>query len=143
LPLRHRRLYTWLMSAKAGEALAALADKAASYDADGIDVFFLNNKEAVGRGLRVRVCPALRSVCLPAMQNSAGVNALFKTVRPLRTTPIGARLEDLLRKYLADLERADRQGDELPKPLNIIIITDGIPSALHRGATFLLYVLTS
>jgi hypothetical protein len=77
------------------------------------------------------------------MQNSAGVNALFKTVRPLRTTPIGARLEDLLRKYLADLERADRQGDELPKPLNIIIITDGIPSALHRGATFLLYVLTS
>jgi hypothetical protein len=100
----------------------------------------LNNKEAVGRGLRVRVCPALCSFCSPAMQNSAGVNALFKTVRPLRTTPIGARLEDLLRKYLAALERAE---DELPKPLNIIIITDGIPSALHRGATFLLYALTS
>jgi len=39
---------------QAGTALSELADFAGKYDADGIDIYFLNN-EAVGRSIRVRV----------------------------------------------------------------------------------------
>ena len=40
--------------AQAGEALAQLADIAATYDFEGIDIYFLNNDELV-RNLRVSI----------------------------------------------------------------------------------------
>ena len=55
-PLRRRRL-TFCGSSQARAALAALADIAAKYDADGIDVFFLNSHK---QGLGMTVSAPLR-----------------------------------------------------------------------------------
>ena len=39
---------------EARDALAGIADVAARYDADGVDIYFLNNP-SVGRGMRVSI----------------------------------------------------------------------------------------
>jgi len=103
---------------EARDALAALADIASKYDADGIDVCFLNNKH-VGTN----------------MKDSELVRRLFDHVRPSGITPIGEKLEVLLLYYLDTLEHAKSRydaGDEKAmkavKPVNYIIITDGAPT---------------
>lgn len=56
--------------------------------------------------------------------------ALFDQVKPSGGTPIGQRLEHLLSEALDELEDAKAKGKlkEL-KPVSIIVITDGEPSA--------------
>jgi hypothetical protein len=44
---------------EACDALASLADEAAKYDNDGVDIYFLNNN-VVGRGLRVSARSSLQ-----------------------------------------------------------------------------------
>ncbi|KAH9948796.1 hypothetical protein B0H21DRAFT_689433 [Amylocystis lapponica] len=105
----------WL---EARETLAALADIAARYDADGIDVCFLNSRK-VGTN----------------MKNADLVRRLFDSVRPAGITPIGEKLESLLLYYLAGLEQAKARYDagdsralRSVKPVNYIVITDGAPT---------------
>jgi len=100
---------------EARDALAALADIASKYDADGIDVCFLNSKK-VGTN----------------MKNADLVRRLFDSVRPNGITPIGEKLESLLLYYLQGLEQAkarldagDQRAMKNVKPVNYIIITDG------------------
>ncbi|KAI0921183.1 hypothetical protein AcV5_001140 [Taiwanofungus camphoratus] len=109
----------WL---EAREALAALADIASKYDADGIDVCFLNSKK-VGNN----------------MKSSDLIRRLFDSVRPVGITPIGEKLENLLLYYLDTLEQAKLRfnaGEEKAmrevKPVNYIVITDGAPSQHHK-----------
>ncbi|KAH7887317.1 hypothetical protein F5I97DRAFT_817102 [Phlebopus sp. FC_14] len=102
---------------EAKNALAGLARYAAEYDADGIDVYFLNNSK-VARG----------------MKDAEQVHRLFRDVRPRGYTPTGTRLEGLLNEYIDDLERAKAQRDQgntqvKPiKPVNFLVITDGEPT---------------
>ncbi|KAG7097451.1 hypothetical protein E1B28_004796 [Marasmius oreades] len=100
---------------EASKALSELASLAGQFDADGIDIYFLND-ERVGLGMRRR----------------EAVDQLFKEVRPKGVTPIGERLETLLRGYLARLESANDSGSTAAlksiKPINYIIITDGAPT---------------
>lgn len=63
------------------------------------------------------------------------MNALFENVHPKGYTPIGDKLEALLSDYLQNLESAQRERDsgnihalKQIKPVNFIVITDGIPS---------------
>lgn len=104
---------------EAREALASLAEIAARYDADGVDVCFLNSHR-VGTNMR---------------QSADLVRRLFDSVRPAGITPIGERLEQLMWHYMEGLEKAKAQfdaGDERPlariKPINYIVITDGAPT---------------
>lgn len=94
--------WTW-----AKNALATLATVAARYDADGIDIEFLNSKT---RGSE--------------MKNKAAVEALFASVTPQGKTPLGKRLDAILRAYMRQLSK---QPDKT-KPLNLIVITDGAPT---------------
>ncbi|EPS98744.1 hypothetical protein FOMPIDRAFT_1125795 [Fomitopsis schrenkii] len=103
---------------EARDALAALAEIASKYDADGIDVCFLNSKH-VGNNMK---SPEL-------------VRRLFDTVRPEGPTPIGEKLESLLLYYMDNLEKAKAHADEgdhslmrMIKPVNYIVITDGAPT---------------
>ncbi|KAF9266189.1 hypothetical protein L218DRAFT_897162 [Marasmius fiardii PR-910] len=100
---------------EAARALSKLASMAGKFDADGIDIYFLND-EKVGEGMRTQ----------------AAVDRLFKEVRPKGVTPIGERLETLLRDYLSRLEAAHDSGSTVAiqkiKPVNYIIITDGAPT---------------
>ncbi|KAF8897879.1 hypothetical protein BD779DRAFT_1492797 [Infundibulicybe gibba] len=100
---------------EATDALAQMAEYAGQYDVDGIDVYFLNDQRA-GHGLRTK----------------ESVENLFRDVVPRGVTPIGARLERLLRVYLHDLEAAHATGElarvDAIKAVNYIIITDGAPT---------------
>ncbi|KAL0950081.1 hypothetical protein HGRIS_010084 [Hohenbuehelia grisea] len=97
------------------QALSALADLAGKYDADGIDLYFLNHtsNEESGRNLR----------------SGAEVRKLFESVRPRGMTPIGDRLEALIRPYLDTIEKAEKEGTlRSIKPVNFLVITDGVAS---------------
>ncbi|CAE6480527.1 unnamed protein product [Rhizoctonia solani] len=100
---------------EAREALAGLADAAAKYDQEGIDVHFLNDPR-VGTN----------------MKNGVEVKRLFDFVTPKGITPTGEKLEELLLAYMNRLERAredDPEGEfKLIKPVNFIVITDGAPT---------------
>ncbi|QRV79163.1 von willebrand factor type A domain protein [Ceratobasidium sp. AG-Ba] len=98
--------------AEARDALAGLADAAAKYDQEGIDVHFLNDR-------RVGV----------NMKNGVEVKRLFDYVRPNGITPTGQKLEELLLDYMARLEEAaSLEVPTLIKPVNFIVITDGAPT---------------
>ncbi|TBU41457.1 hypothetical protein BD309DRAFT_898060 [Dichomitus squalens] len=94
---------------EARSALAALAEAAATYDADGIDVCFLNSQKEGKR-----------------MKSAAQVQRLFNSVSPHGLTPIGDKLDRLLRGYINELENAKRAGrEDSVKPINYIVLTDG------------------
>ncbi|KAJ8482299.1 hypothetical protein ONZ45_g14999 [Pleurotus djamor] len=97
---------------QARKALVALANMAGKYDADGIDIAFLNS-DTVATGVK----------------NGSEVDALFDALSPFGHTPIGERLEALLLVYLARIEGAQRQGVlSSIKPVNYVVITDGEPT---------------
>ncbi|KAF9226923.1 hypothetical protein BS17DRAFT_728914 [Gyrodon lividus] len=103
---------------QACEALCGLSQIAASYDRDGIDIHFLNDrKQAIG------------------VKDSENIRQLFKHVKPQGWTPIGYKLDLLVGDYIGKLEKASRRqnkGDPLAlkqiKPINFIVITDGAPT---------------
>jgi len=100
------------------DALSSLADVTAQYDADGIDVHFLND---------VRFVSNVRS--------GSAVKRLFMDIVPKGITPIGEKLEELLLSYLDKIENAkarEAAGDltamKAIKPVNFIVLTDGAPT---------------
>ena len=104
-------------------ALSAITPTCTAHDANGIDIFFLNHRNP------------LASSNLGGYTNitsTSAVDGIFKNVRPLGGTPTGTRLNQILKPYLAELENdIERQGhghEAALKPLNIIVVTDGVPS---------------
>jgi hypothetical protein len=104
-------------------ALAAITPICTAHDANGIDIYFLNHRNP------------LASSNLGGYTNvttTSAVENIFQTVRPLGGTPSGTRLNQILKPYLAELENSiEREGhgrEASVKPLNIIVITDGVPS---------------
>ncbi|KAF9226894.1 hypothetical protein BS17DRAFT_776296 [Gyrodon lividus] len=103
---------------EACEALSGLAQTAATYDRDGIDIHFLNHDNyAIG------------------VKDSATVRQLFQHVQPHGPTPIAHKLELLVGDYINKLEKATRRKhrrDPLTlnqiKSINFIVITDGAPT---------------
>ena len=105
-------------------ALAAITPICTAYDADGIDIYFLNHRNTLATNNLGGYTNITRT---------AAVENIFNTVRPLGGTPTGTRLHQILKPYLSQLENALEQqahGHEgaTVKPLNIIVITDGVPS---------------
>ncbi|PGH02829.1 hypothetical protein GX51_04441 [Blastomyces parvus] len=106
------------------EAIAAIAPICAEFDDDGVDVYFLNKHNwadpEAGGYLKIKT--------------SAAVNELFGQVAPSGRTPVGTRLYDILKPYLKrveDMSKATssrRFGGSPVKPINIIVVTDGIPT---------------
>jgi len=104
---------------EARDALSGIADVAARYDADGVDIHFLNDP-SVGKNMRT----------------GSEVKRLFDRVTPQGITPTGEKLEELLLDYLIRLEQAKadsvNSGDPTAlkkiKPVNFLVITDGQPT---------------
>jgi hypothetical protein len=90
------------------DALKTITPICTAYDADGIDLYFLNEPDNV----------EYKNVTTPA-----DVEAIFNNVTPRGGTPTCSRLHEILRPYLRELEM---KGEENVKPLNIIVITDGL-----------------
>ncbi|KAL5637189.1 hypothetical protein ACGC1H_000989 [Rhizoctonia solani] len=97
--------------AEACKALAGVAKIASQYDPDGIDIYFLNS-EAGG----------------PQMQTAGDVEKLFQQVQPWGPTPTGRRLDMLLTDYINRIDYARETRGRYPKPVNFIVITDGVPT---------------
>lgn len=104
-------------------ALADLANTASQYDADGVDIHFLNS-EVVGSNIKT----------------AHSVESLFDSIEPDGITPTGEKLEILLLDYILQIEdaqdrdRAESSGKgtalKAIKPLNLVVLTDGEPCAL-------------
>lgn len=94
------------------DALKSITPICTAHDADGVDIYFLNQGDN----------SEYRNIKEPA-----DVDRVFNSVRPYGYTPTGARLQAILDPYIARLERALSRKEEL-KALNIIVITDGVPS---------------
>jgi hypothetical protein len=105
------------------DVLRNIAPVCAAHDADGLDVYFLNTKnrgpgsDKAGGFLNIRSAEA--------------VNRLFDTVRPSAATPTGTRLQNIIAPYMKKFQEAvaAHGGDAEEagvKPMNIIVITDGI-----------------
>jgi von Willebrand factor type A domain len=94
-----------------GKALETITPICTAHDADGIDIYFLNNPDST----------YYRNVTTPAT-----VTEIFTSVRPMGGTPTGQRLSQILRPYLQEYQAAPESAK--PKPINIIVITDGEPS---------------
>lgn len=104
------------------QALAAITPICTAYDADGIDIYFLNN-----RNRNISHLGGYNNVT-----TTEGVETIFNQVRPTGGTPTGTRLSEIFTPYLRDLENSlERQAhghEATVKPLNIIVITDGVPT---------------
>jgi hypothetical protein len=90
-------------------ALEAITPVCTAHDADGIDLYFLNAPD---------------NDWYHNVKSAATVREIFSTVRPGGQTPLGTKLNKILRPYL---DRYTRSPDTT-KPMNVIIITDGEPS---------------
>ncbi|KAI9845924.1 MAG: hypothetical protein M1837_004460 [Sclerophora amabilis] len=91
------------------EALRVMVPICTAHDADGIDLYFLNHADNV----------EYKNISSPA-----DVERIFSSVRPWGGTPTGTRLHHILKPYLDEYEA----HPDTTKPLNIIVITDGVPS---------------
>ncbi|KAK5948431.1 hypothetical protein OHC33_010605 [Knufia fluminis] len=103
------------------DALSAITPICTEQDADGIDVYFLNNRNPYAND---------NIGAYTNVTSTAAVQEIFRSVRPSGGTPTGTRLNAILKQYLKDLpkeiERQARGQAATVKPLNIIVITDGV-----------------
>lgn len=107
---------------EAEAALAGIVQTVITYDADGIDVHFLNSTHSIH-----------------GAKSPHEIRELFQYVGPVgESTPTEMRVEQLLSPYIEACERAKKQNQAMPKPLNMIVLTDG---EADDGPT-LAYVLT-
>lgn len=105
-------------------ALSAITPICTSHDSDGIDIYFLNHRNPAG---------AASGGAYTNVTTVRAVETIFNSVRPFGGTPTGTRLNHILKPYLEQVEVAARRANSSSaeidvKPLNIIVITDGVPS---------------
>uniref|UniRef100_A0A8H7TUP7 VWFA domain-containing protein n=1 Tax=Bionectria ochroleuca TaxID=29856 RepID=A0A8H7TUP7_BIOOC len=91
-------------------------------DKDGIDLYFINHRSSnTGDASEGKADGGYYNI-----SNPDTVTKIFNDTRPSGCTPTGGRLRSILKPYLAKL---DASGDpESVKPINIIVITDGVPT---------------
>lgn len=105
------------------QALSTIAPIVTKHDADGIDLYFLNHKSTDAGAPANGIAPG----GYRGIKRAATVNEIFDRVRPYGGTPTGTRVHNILKPYLAKLEAVMKEGKEM-KPLNLIVLTDGVPS---------------
>lgn len=100
-------------------ALSAITPICTEQDTNGIDIYFLNHQnphadDDLGGYTNVTTTPAVRDI--------------FRTIQPMGGTPTGTRLNAILKRHLSDLANMKHSHgpDANIKPLNIIVITDGV-----------------
>jgi uncharacterized protein YegL len=107
--------------------LANIAPICTAHDSDGIDVYFLNHKSGAAGIPEEGKAPGGYNIT-----DEVAVERLFTSVRPTAATPTGTRLNAILKPYLRHYEaRVKATGDPDGtgvKPINMIVITDGVPT---------------
>ncbi|KAL2261866.1 hypothetical protein VTK26DRAFT_3129 [Humicola hyalothermophila] len=109
------------------EALRSIAPICAAHDTNGIDIYFLNNRNPLDGD---DPASAGGYVHVRTLEH---VEYLFSAVRPRGATPTGTRITQILGPYVRKYERAVARAGGNPdacgvKPVNMIVITDGAPT---------------
>lgn len=133
----HNLIMAFNETPQAGQALAELAAVAARYDTDGIEIHFLNSSKG---GKILKVCGDYMLFYISILtgertnaerhhfpppslpQNADDVKEIFDSVRPYGRTPLGKKLNKLLKAYL----KRQLKSPDL-KAVNYIVLTDGVP----------------
>ncbi|KAH6680702.1 hypothetical protein B0J14DRAFT_579171 [Halenospora varia] len=105
------------------QALVTIAPIVTQHDSDGIDVYFMNHKSTNPGAPADGVAPG----GYRGIKRADTITEIFQRVSPYGGTPTGTRVHNILKPYLAKLERFTAEGKDL-KPLNLIVLTDGVPS---------------
>lgn len=106
------------------DVLRAITPICTKYDSDGIDIYFLNHKSR-------RTATGKASGGYYNIRSASDVTCIFDRTRPNFRTPTGKRLEDVLGAYMQQY-RVNPTSPNL-KPLNVIVITDGVPTDCPEG----------
>ena len=85
------------------DAIEPIVDICTKYDEDGIDIHFINKLESFEN-----------------VTSSAVVREIFSTTEPRGITMLATRMHAILDPYVLRCERGEK-----PKPINLIVITDG------------------
>ncbi|OAQ80164.1 von Willebrand factor [Purpureocillium lilacinum] len=129
-------------------ALRQITPVCTSHDDDGIDIHFMNHRSSEntttnnnnnsddgissqsGGGMaRGKARGGYYNITDPL-----AVDALFQRLRPCGPTHTRGRIEDILEPYFTQLESAENVQDV--RPLNLIVITDGMPGPCPRHVNF-------
>lgn len=101
------------------EAVIEIANTAIDYDADGIDIYFLNSDSIF------KMKDEVRGVTVKSK-----VKAALDKVGPSGGTPTAERLAERLHEHLSKLDgiAGKKESYKDIKPLDLIVITDGSPN---------------
>ncbi|KAF9559785.1 hypothetical protein CPC08DRAFT_637306 [Agrocybe pediades] len=105
------------------EALSQIGNEAMQYDADGVDICFLNSS-VVGKRIKVG-----EIFCDPQYMSQEELWDAYDQVQPSNGTPTGAKLNEILGGIISKLNGAinTSQYGQI-KPVDIIVLTDGAPT---------------
>ncbi|KAI9782815.1 MAG: hypothetical protein M1839_004566 [Geoglossum umbratile] len=92
-------------------ALRQIAPVCAAHDADGVDILFMNKRPRNP----TEYC---------GLKTARDIERIFNKVTPRGLTPTGRCLDDIIRLHLSRYAKNPKGT----KPLNIIVITDGVPT---------------
>lgn len=115
------------------DALMAITPICTAHDPNGIDIYFLNANSNSNGKLRALSNDRFQTNGIGGFVNvskTQDVKTIFEAVAPWGGTPTGTRLNNILKPYVEELERSIEAPNAFPtpRPLNIIVITDGVPS---------------
>ncbi|TGJ80448.1 hypothetical protein E0Z10_g8318 [Xylaria hypoxylon] len=106
------------------------------YDQDGVDIYFLNDpyhmnffddphRTEPGWSRAAVTEEGKASHAYIGVSDPSDVRKVFDSRRPMLNTPTGKRLGAILETYVNCYEARESRRQTPPKPLNIIVITDG------------------
>ncbi|KAI3338501.1 hypothetical protein F4824DRAFT_459450 [Ustulina deusta] len=106
------------------------------YDQDGVDIYFLNDpyhlhlfddphQNEPGWSKAAIAEEGKASHAYVGVGDANDVRTVFDSRRPMLNTPTGRRLGEIMETYVNCYEAHEARGQKPPKPLNIIVITDG------------------
>ncbi|KAI0442866.1 hypothetical protein F4803DRAFT_517671 [Xylaria telfairii] len=106
------------------------------YDQDGVDIYFLNDpyhmnffedphRNEPGWNKAGDKQEGKASYSYIGVQDAKDVKAVFNSRQPMLNTPTGRRLGEIMETYVNCYAARESRRQTLPKPLNIIVITDG------------------
>ncbi|KAI1294408.1 hypothetical protein F5Y03DRAFT_317434 [Xylaria venustula] len=106
------------------------------YDQDGVDIYFLNdpyhmhlfndphqNEPCWSQAPDLEEGKASHAYI--GVGDANDVRTVFDSRKPMLSTPTGKRLGEIMETYVDCYEARETRGQKPPKPLNIIVITDG------------------
>ncbi|GAW14856.1 hypothetical protein ANO14919_042610 [Xylariales sp. No.14919] len=131
--LRSGELSRWEQTRNAIEQIVPICMQ---YDQDGVDIYFLNDpyhmnffddphENEPGWSRAAIKEEGKASHAYVGISDPSDVRTVFNSRRPMLNTPTGKRLGEIMETYVNCYEAREARRETPPKPLNIIVITDG------------------